>query len=177
MTNRAVLVGNKEAQKVNLCVAYTFGKSDHIPKLFDDGPFKVMIGEDPATLVISDTSVEEDEDFSRPLSYSQANVFLLCFSIMSQASLVNVKTKWALEVMKYCPDVPCVLVGVGGNGKGEGGEVGGGLGGSSREVEGREVSTVAESIGAVKYVECDVWTLGSVKEVFDEVSVHSVPCC
>lgn len=46
----------------------------------------------------------------RPLSYSQTDVFLACFSIVSSASFENVKTKWYPELTHHCPTVPIVLV-------------------------------------------------------------------
>jgi GTPase SAR1 family protein len=47
----------------------------------------------------------------RPLSYANANVFLLCFSIVNPVSYQNITAKWYKEVIHYCPDVPLILVG------------------------------------------------------------------
>jgi GTPase SAR1 family protein len=40
---------------------------------------------------------------SSPLSYPQTDVFLICFSVISQTSFSNVKTKWWPEVTHHCP--------------------------------------------------------------------------
>lgn len=45
------------------------------------------------------------------LSYHQANVFVICFSIASPPSHEKVRHKWLPEVCHHCPDVPILLVG------------------------------------------------------------------
>jgi len=47
----------------------------------------------------------------RPLSYQQANVFVICFSLVSHSSFENVKKKWHPEVSHFCPGVCTILVG------------------------------------------------------------------
>jgi cell division control protein 42 len=44
------------------------------------------------------------------LKFNQVLVFLLCFSIMSHQSYIEVAEKYIHEVRHY-PDVPCILVG------------------------------------------------------------------
>ena len=39
------------------------------------------------------------------------NVFLVCFSVTSTASLGNVESKWIPEVHHHCPEAPIILVG------------------------------------------------------------------
>ena len=39
------------------------------------------------------------------------NVFLVCFSVTSVASLGNVEEKWIPEVHHHCPEAPIILVG------------------------------------------------------------------
>lgn len=45
------------------------------------------------SLGLWDTAGQEDYDRLRPLSYPQTDVFLICFSVASQASFDNVKYK------------------------------------------------------------------------------------
>jgi len=45
-------------------------------------------------LQLVDTSGQEDFDMIRHLSYAQANVFLLVFSIHHPISLANIKAQW-----------------------------------------------------------------------------------
>ena len=56
-------------------------------------------------------------DSVRPLSYAEADAFLVCYKISDPISLYNVKNKWVREVNAYCQaagvnrKVPVVLCG------------------------------------------------------------------
>ncbi|XP_064369503.1 rho-related GTP-binding protein RhoD isoform X2 [Dromaius novaehollandiae] len=54
---------------------------------------------------------KEDYDRLRPLSYSDANVILMCFDVTNPSSYDNILTKWYPEVNHFCKGVPVVLVG------------------------------------------------------------------
>jgi len=110
----------------------------------------------------------EEYDCLRPLSYQQADVFLICFSIGCLTSFANVKTKYYPEIRSYCPDVPVLLVGT--------------------TLESREDKTTIDSLAeknlapvtrqqglqlqkeirAVKYLECSALEQVGLNAVFDE---------
>ena len=48
---------------------------------------------------------------TRPLSYPQTDVFIICFSIVNPSSFENVRAKWYTEIKYYCPETPIILVG------------------------------------------------------------------
>jgi GTPase SAR1 family protein len=50
-------------------------------------------------------------DSVRPLSYQEADVFLLCYKISDPISLYNVKNKWIRELRRHRTDVPVILCG------------------------------------------------------------------
>ena len=62
-------------------------------------------------LSLWDTAGQEDYDRLRPLSYPDADVILICFSVDSPDSLQNVSEKWWPEVHHFCPNVPVIVVG------------------------------------------------------------------
>lgn len=55
--------------------------------------------------------VQEEFDKLRPLCYASADVFLLCFSVVSPTSFQNVPEKWVPEIRKHVPCAPLILVG------------------------------------------------------------------
>ena len=65
----------------------------YVPTVFDNYAVTVLIANQPYTLCLFDTAGQEDYDRLRPLSYPQTNVFLICFSVVSPDSLMNVKEK------------------------------------------------------------------------------------
>ena len=63
-------------------------------------------------LELWDTAGQEDYDRLRPLSYSNTNVFILCFGLDSPVSLENCSQKWIYELRHYTPEsTPILLVG------------------------------------------------------------------
>lgn len=57
------------------------------------------------------TEGQEDLPRLRTYSYHETDLFLLCFSVVSPASLESVITKWQPEIRRWCPHTPLVLVG------------------------------------------------------------------
>lgn len=55
--------------------------------------------------------IQEEFDRLRPLCYTSADVFLLCFSVVSPTSFQNVPEKWVPEIRKHVPFAPLILVG------------------------------------------------------------------
>ncbi|XP_048237534.1 rho-related protein racA-like [Haliotis rufescens] len=59
----------------------------------------------------SDETESEDYDRLRPLSYPQADVFLVCFDVTNRDSFKNIRKKWYPEVDLHCPYKARVIVG------------------------------------------------------------------
>jgi small GTP-binding protein len=100
---------------------------------------------------------QEDYDRLRPLSYSNANVFLVCFSIGNRASFENVADKWTKELRKYAAGVPIVLVGTQGDRRAQG---------MGDMVSTKEAKKMAKAIRATQYVECSALSRDGLKDVF-----------
>ena len=54
---------------------------------------------------------QEEYDRLRILAYPGTDVFLVCFSVMSQTSLQNVVETWVPELRHQAPRAPLILVG------------------------------------------------------------------
>jgi small GTP-binding protein len=97
------------------------------------------------------------------MSYVQADVFLICFSIDSIDSLQNVKNKWKPELDHHCRGAPIVLVGCKLDLRGPAG------------VSVDSALAMKEEIGTVKYVECSALTQKGLKNVFDSACRAAMP--
>ncbi|KAL4222024.1 Rho-related GTP-binding protein RhoE [Mactra antiquata] len=62
---------------------------------------------------IWDTSGDPGYDRVRPVSYTDADLVLVCFSIGNPESLHNIVTKWLPEIREHCPTQPIIVVGCG----------------------------------------------------------------
>ncbi|KAK3380253.1 cell division control protein [Lasiosphaeria ovina] len=175
-TIKCVVVGDGAVGKTCLLISYTTNKfpSEYVPTVFDNYAVTVMIGDEPYTLGLFDTAGQEDYDRLRPLSYPQTDVFLVCFSITSQASFDNVKDKWFPEVHHHCPGVPCLIVGTQVDLRDDEQALAKLSKTKGRMIRKEDGEAMARQLGAVKYVECSALTQYKLKDVFDEAIVAAL---
>lgn len=154
-----VVVGDGCVGKTCLLISYTSDKYDetYIPTIFDSYAVNVMVDSKPVCLGLWDTAGQEDFDRLRPLSYPKTDVFLVCFAIDSPISFRSVKTKWIYELQHYCPGCTWILVGTKSDLRDSGGAL----------VSYEEAKNLADSSGAMAYVECSARTGKHVRQVFD----------
>ena len=65
----------------------------YTPTVFDNYVAKVSVAGQEIELALWDTTAQEDYDRLRPLSYPDAHVFLVCFSVTDRMPLDNVEEK------------------------------------------------------------------------------------
>lgn len=119
-------------------------------------------------MTLCDTSGSDDFGHLRPLCYPQADVALICFSVVDSKSLENAKTKWAREIKRYCPSVPIVLVGTQTDKRDKGTILRDFRSASRRYISKTEGHRIASQMKACAYVECSSRCHADVKSVFDE---------
>lgn len=111
---KCVIVGSGAVGKTCAAISYTTNAfpGEYIPTVFDNYAANVMRRGRPVNLGLWDTAGDEDYDRLRPLSYPQTDVFIVAFSIISEASLADVETRWYPEIQHHAPNVPRLLVGM-----------------------------------------------------------------
>jgi len=165
---KLVVVGDGAVGKTSLLISYATGEfpTEYLPTVFENYTAQMKRPNDTILLHLWDTAGQEDYDRLRPLSYPGADVLLLCFSTISQASYDAIKEKWAPEVHHYVPNIPHLLVGTKidlrearepdpNSGKYE-------------PVTQEQGKSMADEIGAVKYMEVSSKTGKGLNEVFQE---------
>ena len=169
-TIKCVVVGDGAVGKTCLLISYTQNKfpSEYVPTVFDNYAVNVMIGGEPILLGLYDTAGQEEYDRMRPLSYPEANVFLICFSTVSPSSFENVKAKWLPEVKLHCPKVPILLVGTQMDLRDNQATLDKLAKNKSKPVSQEMGDRLAKELKMVKYAECSALTQKGLKDVFDD---------
>ncbi|XP_015359790.1 rho-related GTP-binding protein RhoU [Marmota marmota marmota] len=131
--------------------------------------FQAVVSVDgrPVRLQLCDTAGQDEFDKLRPLCYTNADIFLLCFSVVSPTSFQNVNEKWVPEIRCHCPKVPIILVGTQSDLREDVKVLIELDKGREKPVPEEAAKLCAEEIKAASYVECSALTQKNLKEVFD----------
>lgn len=166
---KCVLVGDGAVGKTSLVVSYTTNgyPTEYIPTAFDNFSAVVSVDGQPVRLQLCDTAGQDEFDKLRPLCYTSADVFLLCFSVVNPVSFQNVPQKWVTEIRTFAPHAPLVLVGTQCDLRDDVKVLIDLAKYRERPVDPAEAKDCVGAIGAVAYIECSSLTQKNLKEVFD----------
>ncbi|QLQ78574.1 hypothetical protein HG537_0A08210 [Torulaspora globosa] len=161
---KIVVVGDRGVGKTCLLISYVQREfpTGYVPTVFEnyvtkvEGPRKKVI-----ELALWDTAGQEEYNRLRPLSYSEVDMLLVCYSVGSRASLQNVEDLWMPEVKHFCPSAPIMLVGLKSDLYGQMG--------FSEVVDSQKAELVARKLGAFSHMQCSAKSRNEVDEVFNEV--------
>ncbi|KAG4430896.1 hypothetical protein IFR05_013626 [Cadophora sp. M221] len=169
-TIKLVVVGDSGRLKQCLLITYVTNKypSEYVPQVFDNYAVTIMVGDEPYTLGIFDTTGQESYDRLRPLSYPLTDVFMIIISTSTPSNYTSARDTWAPELKHHCPGVPFLLVGIQDP---PDAAVDTASKKKARVDKGRKL---AGEIGAEKYVECELESGRGVKNVFDEAIVAAL---
>jgi small GTP-binding protein len=167
---KCVVVGDGAVGKTSLLISYTTNQfpEDYVPTVFDNYSANVMVGDEKVTINLWDTAGQEEYDRLRPLSYTQTDIFLICFSVVEPSSFQNVSSKWIPEIRHHSPkDTKILLIGTKIDLRDdphvldELDEQG------FKPISEQEAAQLAKSLGIVNYLECSAASQKGVREVFD----------
>ena len=111
---KCVCVGDCASGKTGMLASYKSGKfpTEYVPTVVDNYNVGIHLEEGTSVkLHIWDSAGLASYDRLRPLSYINTDVFIVCYSVRSPASLENVTAKWLPEIRSRCPKTPFLLVG------------------------------------------------------------------
>ena len=176
---KLVVVGDGEVGKTSMLLCYTTNTfpTDYMATVFDNYAVNVPYRERTVNLSLWDTAGQEEYKQFRPLSYDQADGFIVAFSLVDRESFEHVASRWIKEVRleergrskksaARTGAAPVVLVGTKLDLRLAGGRPG-------ADVVTTEMGEkMARKLGAAAYVECSALTQDNLKKVFD-VSVDA----
>ncbi|PVD25889.1 hypothetical protein C0Q70_13553 [Pomacea canaliculata] len=115
-----------------------------------------------------DTAGQETYDRLRTLSYYDTDIFVVCFSVGSVDSFINIRSRWLPELRDYRPDTPFLLVGTQSDLR-ETRD-----GGAEALVSSHKAKRLARKLGAIGYVECSALTGHGLDRVFWQATACAV---
>lgn len=111
---KVLLVGDEGVGKTSLIITYVSnvfptGEYEAIPNIYDDFTAQLIYKDSHIVELTICDSTAQLEDKSRFGKYTEVNVIIICFSIISRSSFKNRK-RWITELQKYCPSIPFIYV-------------------------------------------------------------------
>lgn len=167
---KAVVVGDGGVGKTCLLISYTTNTfpNDYIPTVFDNYSASVMIDGEPIKLGLWDTAGQAEYDRLRPLSYPQTEIFMVCFSVVSPESFLNVKAKWMPEILHHSPkDILILLVGTKTDLRDDLHVLDELAERKQSPISLEQGTKLAKDVGAVRYIECSAATQLGIQELFE----------
>lgn len=108
---RITVVGDGNTGKTCMLYAYKDKKYNdhHSSTVFDSYSMSIDVDGKPRRMILTDTAGQEEYDRIRILAYKECDVFVLCYSVDCRISFLNVRNKWARELMKIKPNCRIIL--------------------------------------------------------------------
>ncbi|KAM6069514.1 rho-related GTP-binding protein RhoD isoform 2-T2 [Theristicus caerulescens] len=165
---KAVVVGDGSCGKTSLLLAFAKGDFPkvYVPTVFEKYTASLQVGDKPVKIHLWDTAGQEDYDRLRPLSYSDANVVLICFDVTNPNSYDNILTKWYPEVNHFCKGVPVLLVGCKTDLRCDQEVLRKLQEGRLEPISYQQAKAMARQVHAVSYLECSARYQENVRDIF-----------
>ncbi|XP_064782885.1 rho-related GTP-binding protein RhoH-like [Oncorhynchus masou masou] len=158
---KCVLVGDSAVGKTALLVRFTSETFPECykPTVYENTGVEVFMDGAPINLGLWDTAGNDTFRQIRPMSYQQADVVLICYSVANAASLASVKHKWLVEVRDNLPRVPVLVVATQTDQRDSGPH--------SAPAPPPQRANAAQDIRAKGYLECSPLSNRGVQQVFE----------
>ncbi|KAK5646007.1 hypothetical protein RI129_004471 [Pyrocoelia pectoralis] len=84
---------------------------DYVPTVFDNYAATVAVGDEMYDFHLFDTAGQEDYSQLRKFTLENADIFIVCFSVVLWHSFINAREKWIPELQENFPMIPYMLLG------------------------------------------------------------------
>src|SRR5262249_22295214 len=151
-----VVVGEPGVGKTSLLYSYVKDVFPSQPAWFEEYSIDVVVSGLHINVTLCEATGKEEYD--RVQSYTEADGFIVCFSVAEPSSFEMAKTKWIPELLRHRKDASVWLVGTQTDLR----EEEPGLHKDAMSSREKETDLVAE-LGATRYLECSALTQSGVR--------------
>eukprot|EP00045_Choanoeca_perplexa_P022749 m.10732 g.10732 ORF g.10732 m.10732 type:complete len:193 (+) comp9671_c0_seq1:242-820(+) len=172
IAKKLVCIGDGSAGKTCLLIVFANGEfpDKYVPTVFENYVANLDLNDMKVEMALWDTAGQEDYSHIRPLSYQDAEVFLICFAVDNRDSFDNVENKWVPEMKTYCPKVPYIVVGCKSDVRGDETVKAALASKGQTMITKAEGESLASKVGAYCYVECSAKERDNVTTVFTKAA-------
>lgn len=161
LASKCLFVGDSKVGKTSFIANYLSGSFPEDPPVVWDPPIISILYNDKAIKIQPwDTAGSEDYSMLRTLSYPDAKIIILCFSLADPKSLENIESYWIPEVKRERPNTPYIILGLKSDLRDES---------PQNSVSTEKGMEMKEKIGAKDYLECSSMNNSHIKEVFESI--------
>ncbi|KAG7458710.1 hypothetical protein MATL_G00223580 [Megalops atlanticus] len=162
MSIKCVLVGDTAVGKTALLVRFTSETFPdcYKPTVYENTGVEVFMDGVQISLGLWDTAGNDTFRQIRPMSYQQADIVLLCYSVANPTTYASVRHKWIREVREHLPQTPVLVVAMQTDQR----EMGPRRGQCLSSADGKRL---AQDIRAKGYLECSSLSNRGVQQVFE----------
>eukprot|EP01129_Flabellula_baltica_P015927 TRINITY_DN8280_c0_g1_i1.p1 TRINITY_DN8280_c0_g1~~TRINITY_DN8280_c0_g1_i1.p1 ORF type:complete len:196 (+),score=33.83 TRINITY_DN8280_c0_g1_i1:189-776(+) len=167
---KIVLVGDSAVGKT--CLLYSLITSTfqvNTPTVIKNFTIPFYVHDKEISLSLWDTQGSDEFDRLRPLSYTDTNIFLLCYSIVSCISFDNIRTRWYSEIKHFCPFSKFAVIGTKSDLRGDEDMYQCLQDRGMNFVAEEAGSFLAEDLGSIGYFECSSVTGEGVLDIIDGI--------
>ncbi|MBN3278554.1 RHOH protein, partial [Polyodon spathula] len=159
---KCVLVGDTAVGKTALLVRFTSETFPDLykPTVYENTGVEVFMDGIQISLGLWDTAGNDAFKGIRPLSFQQADVVLICYSVTNHTSFVSIRNKWINEIRSYLPKTPVLVVATQTDQR----EMGPNRASCITPADGKRL---ARDIKAKGYLECSALSNRGVQQVFE----------
>jgi len=168
---KIMVVGDGNVGKTCMLISYTTNSfpGEYVPTVFDNYNANSIVDGNPVNLGLWDTAGSDEYNTLRPLSYPGTDVFVICFSIFSPTSFVNVIKKWHPEITQHMPTTPPILlVGTKSDLRSKQSAIDNLKASGEEPITTEQGKEMMAEIGAYKYLECSALKQEGLAAVFEE---------
>jgi len=112
-TPKCVVIGDAGVGKTSFIHAFTNTpfSEEYIPTINDTFNVHFNVGNKDVVVEVHDTAGGKDYEKLRTMSYSQAETFIIVFSLINASSFENVRKKWVAEIGQHNTKSTIIIVG------------------------------------------------------------------
>jgi len=164
-------VGDGAVGKTTFLISFTLScfPQEYIPTIFDNYSSVYEFEGRKISLGLWDTAGQEDFHAVRPISYNNADVFLLFFSTVLPTSAENIKSKWLKEIKQHSTTTPVFLIGSQIDLREDEKTLAHLATRKEKVLSTKDGKKIAKEIGAVEYLEISAKEDKNYRSVFDQV--------